>query len=152
MTEIEVRGAPMRVFNSAPPTMRSIWELAQIHGDQAVHRVRGRAYTYAEIGAQVRALAHRLRDAHGVGSGDRVAVAMRNYPEWVVAYWATVAIGAAVVGVNAWWTSQELAYGLGDSRPKVLIADDERLERVLPVLDELRGTAPLASDLRAVRP
>ena len=86
------------------------------------------------------------------GSGDRVAIAMRNYPEWVISYWATVAVGAAVVGVNAWWTSQELAYGLGDSRPKVLIADDERLARVLPVLDELRARGAAQHHLRALRP
>ena len=143
MTEIEVRGAPMRVFNSAPPTMRSIWELAQFHGDKPYVVYEDESYTYAEIGAQARALAHLLRDRHAVGSGDRVAVAMRNYPEWVVSYWATVSIGAAVVGVNAWWTSQELTYGLADSRPKVLIADDERVERVIPILDELRAVAPL---------
>jgi acyl-CoA synthetase (AMP-forming)/AMP-acid ligase II len=68
---------------------------------------------------------------------------MRNYPEWVVSYWATVSIGAAVVGMNAWWTSAEMEYGLADSRPKVLIADDERLERALPILDALRAVAPL---------
>jgi acyl-CoA synthetase (AMP-forming)/AMP-acid ligase II len=79
-----------------------------------------------------------------VGGGDRVALAMRNYPEWVVGYWAITAIGAAVVGMNAWWTTPEMAYGLADSRPKVLIADDERLERVLPVLDDLRQSDPLA--------
>ena len=68
---------------------------------------------------------------------------MRNYPEWVIAYWATVSIGAAVVGMNAWWTSAEMEFALADSRPKVLIADDERLQRVLPVLDALRASAPL---------
>ena len=68
---------------------------------------------------------------------------MRNYPEWVVGYWAITSLGAAVVGMNAWWTTPEMEYGLTDSRPKVLIADDERLERVLPVLDGLRADAPL---------
>ena len=143
MTTIEVRGAPMRVFASAPPTMRSIWDLAQFHGDKPYVVYEDETYTYAEIGAQVRALAHVLRNTHGVSTGDRVAVAMRNYPEWVVAYWATASIGAAVVGMNAWWTSQEMAYGLADSRPKLLIADDERVERVLPVLDGLRAAQPL---------
>ncbi len=143
MSEIEVRGAPMRIYNSAPPHMRAVWELAQFHGDKTYVVFEDESYTYAEIGAQVRSLAHLLRDTHGVGPGDRVAVAMRNYPEWVVAYWATVSIGAAVVGVNAWWTSHELAFGLADSRPKVLIVDDERLERTIPVLDQLRAAAPL---------
>ena len=64
---------------------------------------------------------------------------MRNYPEWVISYWAIVSLGAACVGMNAWWTTEEMSYGLSDSRPKVLIADRERVERVLPVLDELRA-------------
>ncbi len=143
MSEIVVRGIPMRVFDSAPPHMRAVWELAALHGDKDYVVYEDERYTYAEIDAQVRALAHHLRDAHGVGRGDRVALAMRNYPEWVVGYWATVSIGAAVVGLNAWWTTAEMEYGLADSRPKVLIVDDERLERVLPVLDGLRQAAPL---------
>lgn len=149
MTEIEVRGHPMRVYDNAPPTMRSLWELAALHGDATYVVFEDERATYAEIGAQVRALATLLRDRHGVGEGDRVAVAMRNYPEWVVSYWATVSIGAALVGMNAWWTTQEMAYGLRDSRPKVLIADAERVERVRPVLDELRADRPL--HLLAVR-
>ncbi|MAT03969.1 MAG: AMP-dependent synthetase [Acidimicrobiaceae bacterium] len=143
VSEIDVRGIPTRVFPSAPPNMRAIWELAQLHGDKTYIVFEDERYTYAEIGAQVRSLAHHLRDVHGVSSGDRVAIAMRNYPEWVVSYWATLSIGAAAVGMNAWWTGPEMAYGLGDSRPKVLIADDERVERVLPELDALRAEAPL---------
>lgn len=143
MSEIEVRGIPMRVYDSAPPHMRALWELASLHGDKTYVVYEDERYTYADIDAQVRALAHLLRNVHGVGPGDRVALAMRNYPEWVVGYWATASIGAAVVGMNAWWTTPEMEYGLADSRPKVLIADDERLERVLPVLDGLRETAPL---------
>ena len=69
---------------------------------------------------------------------------MRNYPEWVVGYWAVAALGAAVgrderlVDDAGRWSTAS-----ADSRPKVLIADDERLERVLPVLDGLRDVAPL---------
>ncbi len=96
-----------------------------------------------EADAIVRSLAHHLRDVHGVGSGDRVAIAMRNYPEWVFSYWAIVSIGAACVGMNAWWTTDEMKYGLADSAPKVVIADSERVERILPMLDELRTTNPL---------
>jgi long-chain acyl-CoA synthetase len=116
MSEIEVRGAPMRVFDAAPPTMRSFWELAVDVRRPPLHRLRGRAAHVRRGRRGVRALAHLLHDRYGVGHGDRVAIAMRNYPEWVVAYWATVSIGAAVVGMNAWWTSAEMAYGLGDSR------------------------------------
>ncbi|CAN5584061.1 class I adenylate-forming enzyme family protein [soil metagenome] len=142
-SDIEVRGIPMRVFESAPPDMRSIWEMAAAHADKSYLVYEDERYTYAEVGAQVRSLAALLHDVHGVGPGDRVALAMRKYPEWVVGYWATVSLGAAVVGMNAWWTGPEMEFGLTDSRPKVLIADDERLERVMPHLAKVREDAPV---------
>ncbi|MCB0977298.1 MAG: acyl--CoA ligase [Acidimicrobiales bacterium] len=140
----EVLGRTMRVFDSAPPSMRSFWEMAELHGDKPYLVFEDEHYTYAQVAASVRSLAHHLRDVHGVGSGDRVAIGMRNYPEWVITHWATLSIGAAAVGLNAWWTTPELLHGLSDSRPKVLVVDGERLERVVPILDELRDTAPLA--------
>ena len=142
-TTIDVRGVPIRVFESALPSMRTVWELAQGYADRDYIVYEDERYTYAEADALIRALAARLVDEYGVQPGDRVAIAMRNYPEWVIGYWAIVSIGAACVGMNAWWTSEEMAYGLSDSRPKVLIADGERVARVLPVLDALRIEAPL---------
>jgi long-chain acyl-CoA synthetase len=143
VSTVDVRGVPTRVYDAAPPHMRFVWEQARAFADRVYVVYEDERYTYAEIDAQVRALAHLLRTRHGVGAGDRVALAMRNYPEWVVGYWATVSIGAAVVGMNAWWTGPEMEYGLADSRPKVLIADDERIERALPHLAALREVAPL---------
>ena len=143
VSEIVVRDAPIKVFTAAPPSMRFLWELTAGYADRDYIVYEDERYTYAEVDAQVRALAHLLHDVHGVGRGHRVAIAMRNYPEWVVAYWATVSIGAAVVGMNAWWTPTEMEYGLSDSRPKVLIADDERLERALPILEGVRAGGPM---------
>jgi long-chain acyl-CoA synthetase len=142
-TTIEVRGIPTKVFAAAPPDMRVLWDLTTAYADRTYLVYEDERFTYEEIGAQVRALAHLLRETHGVREGDRVAVAMRNYPEWVVSYWAAVSVGAALVGMNAWWTGPEMEFGVADSRPKVLIVDDERLERVLPHLDGLRATAPV---------
>lgn len=133
----------MKTFATAPSDMRVLWELTAGRGDDTYLVYEDERYTYAEVHALVRSLAHRLRHDYGVTSGDRVALAMRNYPEWVIGYWATVSVGAAVVGMNAWWTGPEMEYGLSDSRPKVLICDDERLERVLPHLEGLRATSPL---------
>jgi long-chain acyl-CoA synthetase len=84
--------------------------------------------TYREAHAQVNAVAAWLA-AQGVCSGDRVAIAMRNYPEWLLIYWACVCMGVAAVGMNAWWVAEEMAYALNDSRPKVLFCDAERLAR-----------------------
>jgi len=143
-TTIEVRGVPIKVFESALPSMRSVWEMARGYGDRDYVVYEDERYTFAEADAIIRALAARLVDVHGVQPGDRVALAMRNYPEWVFGYWAVISIGAAVVGMNAWWTTEEMQYGLSDSKPKVLIADGERVERVLPVLDALRAESPMA--------
>ena len=145
MSEIVVRGVPMRVFDGAPPNMRTIWEMSAAHADKAYVVYEDERYTYAEIDARVRALAHHLRD------DPRRRVAATASP-WRCATTRSgssatgrhVSIGAAVVGMNAWWTTPEMEYGLADSRPKVLIADDERVERVLPVLDGLRADAPTA--------
>ena len=128
----------MRVFDAAPPNMRVLWEMSAGYGDKPYVVFEDEVYTYDEIHAQVRSLAHYLRNDLGVAAGDRVAVAMRNYPEWIVSYWAITSLGAAIVGLNAWWTSAEMKYGLDDSRPKALIVDNERLTNVKPVLSEVR--------------
>ncbi len=147
MNPITVNGVPMRVFANAPGTMRDLWVLGTPReADRTLMYLvyEDERYSYADIGADVRSLADALRDRLDVQTGDRVAISMRNYPEWVTAYWATLCIGATVVGMNAWWTPSEMEYGLADSRPKVLIADDERLERVSHVLGSLRAIHPLA--------
>ena len=70
----------MLVFGAAPPNMRAIWDIAQLHGDKPYVIFEDERYTYAEIGAQVRSLAHYLRDVHGVGAGDRVAIVDAQLP------------------------------------------------------------------------
>ena len=126
----DVRGVPTRIFDSAPPHMRAIWEMAATKGDAEYLVYGSERYSYSDASARVRSLAHHLRDDHGVGRGDRVAIAMRNYPEWVLSYWAITSLGAAAVAVNSWWTGPELAFALGDSSPVVAILDGERLERL----------------------
>ena len=128
-TTIDVRGVPTKAFAAIPPHMRAMWEASAVHGDKDYIVYEDERYTYNDIHAQVRKVAAHLV-ANGAGPGHRVAIAMRNYPEWVVSYWATVSIGAAVVGMNAWWTPPEMEYALNDSEPVVLIVDDERLERL----------------------
>ncbi|MFV0306967.1 MAG: class I adenylate-forming enzyme family protein [Desertimonas sp.] len=144
MSDIDVRGVTVRTFDAAPPNMRVLWENTALFGDRDYIVFEDERLTYAEAHAQVRAFAHVLATEYGVGRGDRVAVSMRNYPEWVIAYWASISLGAALVGMNAWWTTPEMDYGVRDSQPKVLIVDPERLERLTPLLDDLRSAMPLA--------
>lgn len=124
----EVRGEMLRCFKTMPPTLREIWLGSQAFGALDYMVYNQERWTYEVAHAQVASIASWLVD-NGVTAGDRVAIAMRNYPEWILSYWAVVSIGAAVVGMNAWWTTPEMLYALEDSRPKVIICDQERLER-----------------------
>ncbi len=138
----EIRGVPTRVYDAAPPTMRAVWEASRAHGEADYLVFGEERITYAEAHQRVVRLAAYLV-SRGVAPGDRVAIAMRNYPEWALAYWAIVSVGAAVVGMNAWWTGPEMAYALEDSAPRLLLCDEARLQTLLPHLDALRACAPL---------
>jgi acyl-CoA synthetase (AMP-forming)/AMP-acid ligase II len=138
IVEADVDGTPLRVFKNAPPSLTAIWEASAGHGDATYLVYEDERYTYAGTRELVDVLAGHLAGTFGVAPGDKVAIAMRNYPEWVLAFWAAARVGAVAVPLNAWWTGPELGYGLADSGAKVLVADGERLERVAP---ELSGTA-----------
>jgi len=122
--------------------MAQVWAGSIVHGDADYLVYEDERISYAEAHKAVDALAAHLSDI-GVGHGDRVALALRNYPEWALAYWATVRLGAVVIGMNAWWTGPELEFGLADSTPKVMVCDAERLDRVMPHLAGLRSSGPL---------
>ena len=126
----EVNGVPLRLYDNTIPDMRAVWAMSAAHGDKDYLVYGGERYSYADAHARVRALAHHLRTAYGAGPGTRVAVSMRNYPEWVLAHWAAISVGAAVVGMNSWWARPEMEFALADSEPAVLIVDGERLERL----------------------
>jgi long-chain acyl-CoA synthetase len=137
--EAEVAGVPMKVWQSCPASLRSILELSRIYGEATFLVYEDERATFEEHFQQVAGLARALAEDLGVRRGDRVAIAMRNLPEWVVAFWAVAAVGAVVVPLNAWWTGPELVFGLLDSGSRVGFVDGERLERLGPHLDELHA-------------
>ncbi len=138
--QIEVLGRPLRAYKGAPADMRQIWLATAPFGDKDYLVYEGERLSYTETHEVVASVARSLVERFGVKAGDRVAIAMRNYPEWPIAYWATVSIGATVVGMNAWWTGPELAYALEDSQPMVVIADRERLHRIAQQSKASAGT------------
>ena len=150
VVEVEVRGAKIKTFKNAPPNVRALWVSTAafaerdylIYGDERI--------TYAEAHRQVASIANWLRK-RGVIAGDRVAIAMRNYPEWLLIYWACACLGVAVVGMNAWWTAPEMAYGLKDAKPKVLFADGERIAR-LSEQPQMLGETLLVATRAVTRP
>jgi long-chain acyl-CoA synthetase len=139
MEERLIRGVPTRVWKNAPPTLAAVLELSRSHGEADFMVYEDDRWSFERHFLACAHLADILKDRYGVKKGDRVAIAMRNFPEWSVAFWASAAIGAVVVPLNAWWTGAELVYGLGDSGSTLLFCDGERLERLVPELAQLPG-------------
>ena len=148
-----IRGVPTKVWANIPPTFRDLYAVARAHGGRTFLVLDDERVTYAAWARATARLARWLVE-RGVRPGDRVAIAMRNLPEWPVAFFAAVTVGAIAVPLNAWWTGAELAYGLEDSGATVLIADGERWDRIAPsaapatvlvarAAGDLRGATPL---------
>jgi long-chain acyl-CoA synthetase len=150
METVTIGGVATRVWKNAPPSLRYLIEAARGHGERVFTIYEDERVTYEATWRAVTTLAAHLR-ALGIGPGDRVALAMRNLPEWPVAFFAATAIGAVMVPLNAWWTGAEMAYGLADSGARVLITDDERHHR----LEDIYATIPSLEQVlvsRAVAP
>src|ERR1700733_14618306 len=153
LTEDNALGYPLKVYRHAPPSLRAVLESTRqfdartflVYGDEEI--------SYRQHFAKVAALAHFLRAA-GIKKGDRVAIGMRNYPEWLVSFWAVQALGAIAVAINAWWTTREIAFALNDSTPAALLIDAERAERIASLIGALelkaivvaRGASSLGTD------
>jgi steroid-24-oyl-CoA synthetase len=138
ITETEVRGHLLREYKNAPPTLRDLWMISAAHGDKDYLVYGDERWTFQDAHREVSSISNWLV-SQGVRPGDRVAIAMRNYPEWMLAYWACTSVGVAAVGMNAWWTGPEMSYGIDDSDPKVIIADSERLDRLAAESTDLAG-------------
>jgi long-chain acyl-CoA synthetase len=129
MEELDIQGVRIRTWKNTPPTLRSVLETGRAHGDKIFLVYEDERASFEAFFRATAAFAHELA-AKGVKKGDRVAIVMRNLPEWPVAFYAAEALGAIVTPLNAWWTGPELEYGLTDSGAKVAILDAERLERL----------------------
>ena len=132
MEDAVIRGIEMRVWKNAPPNLRLVFEATRAYEDRTYLVYEDDRMTYGEHFEAVSKLASLMVNEYGVKKGDRVAIAMRNYPEWPVCFWAGVVTGAIVVPLNAWWTGGELEYGLSDSGASVLFADGQRADSLEP--------------------
>ena len=139
IAEDTVLGEPMRVFKNRPRSLRELLVASAAHGAKEYLVQGARRVTYAEHVKLVASLAAALRERYGIGKGDRVAILAENRVEWPLAFWATQSLGGITAALNGWWTADEIAYGVADCEPKLLIADRKRLERAgkldVPVLE-----------------
>ena len=138
--DVDVRGVTFKAFKNIPGTVPGLLAAGWAqHGDGQLEFIayEDDTYTYADFTETVHKMAHALQGELGLKQGDKVAIAMRNYPELLMMTLAISSMGGVVVFLNAWWTTEELDYALRDSGAKVIFADGPRLERLAPLQDQL---------------
>lgn len=139
-------GARHRVFANAVPTLPDIVALGAAHGD-AVFLVHGaRRWTFQGFLHDAERIARRLSAAYGVGRGDRIAILMRNSPDWMLVFAAAASLGAVIVPVSSWGSADEIAFTLRDAAPRVVAVDVARLKMIGPTLGDLGAPVILTQD------
>ena len=122
---------PCRLFKNGPKTLRELYE--QNLSDETFIVYENERLSYRQTYEMASRVAQMMISEYGITSGDRVAISMRNFPEWIIAFCATTSIGGIAVAMNSLWNPEEMAYGLNDSGAKLLFADEERLQRLRQV-------------------
>ena len=127
-------------FSWGPKNLFEYFKLYKDHQNKDMIVYNDERWTYHEAYQLSSAFAQSLINDFSVKKGDRVAIASRNYPEWIFSFIAITSIGAVAVPMNSWWTSTELEYGIKDSDSKIIIADQERFDSInnLKKADDLK--------------
>jgi long-chain acyl-CoA synthetase len=137
----DIRG-PVQTFVNAPTSLRQVYQDAVSDVEFVV--AEDQRWTFAEFWNDAATIGHLLVHDLGVRKGDRVAISMRNYPEWMLAFTAATSVGAIAVAMNSLWNADEMAYGLTDSGAKVLFADAERLALLESMAEPIEGLQVVA--------
>jgi long-chain acyl-CoA synthetase len=146
VTEQQLAGVPQRVFTHAAPTVLDILTPGRGHTGADFLVFGDQRWSFEQFFADVDALAVVLQHDMGVKPGDRIAIAMRNCPDWILTFAAAVHVGAVAVLINSWGSAEELEFTLRDSDPTVLAADLPRARLATDALRQ-RRTAVLLSDI-----
>jgi len=155
IVESDVLGVRTKLFVGTPPNIRALYAVASARTDDFIIFENER-WPMPRVLKMAGEIGHALVNDLGVTKGDRVAIAMRNYPEWIATFVAITSVGAVAVPMNAWWQTDEMVYALNDSGATVVIADAERVARmqaasegaVEATLVVVRADAPIEGTLR----
>ncbi len=128
MEQRRVKGADMLVYKSLPPNLSHMIVQAQMFGDRTYIVSGERRWTYAEFLPLAAGFAEVLRERFGAAPGVHIAIAMRNSPEWILGYFATILSGATAVLINSRGTPDDMSNALKDTDCAVLLADQRRTE------------------------
>jgi long-chain acyl-CoA synthetase len=130
IVQAEVDGQLFEVFRNTPPSLRSIFDILRTKTNETFLVYEDEQWSFSKVTNSIDSLSRYLTEDLNIGRGDRVALAMRNLPEWIVSYAAVLSVGAVAVLFNAWWQRDELDFAIADSEPSLIIADEERYVRL----------------------
>lgn len=150
LEEKSINNIPYRLYKNAPQTVKELIDAGRQHGDKDFLIYEGERWSFNDFFKKVDQLSFQLLNQYGINKGDRIAIAMRNYPEWMVAFAAISAIGAVAVPLNSWGQSAELEYGISDSQSKVLFCDQQRYGYIADKLEKLGTKAIVARSTEAL--
>ena len=126
VTSYEIDGITVKGFKQVARSVVEILAPGRTFGDKLFLQYLDDRYTFTEFFQAADRLSVALQSQCGIKKGDRVAIAMRNCPEWVIAFVAIINVGATAVPLNSWGKTDELHQGLSDSEASLVICDEER--------------------------
>jgi acyl-CoA synthetase (AMP-forming)/AMP-acid ligase II len=135
--EVRVLGVPMRGYVNAPNDLRFLIKAAAALGERTGVVADERRWSFADLAEAANAVAAGLVSRHGLAPGDRVALALRNTPEWMAAFLGVTAAGGVIVPLNGWWTAAEMARAMADCAPRLAIAGPRQALRLRPSAERL---------------
>src|SRR5437763_11074233 len=107
-------------MGSAATLAELVADVATTDPDKAAIIVGDQSISYAQLDELIERAANGLA-ACGVRPGDRVALMVPNCPEFAIAYYAILRLGAIAVPVNVLYKSAEIAHVLGDSAARAMV-------------------------------
>jgi long-chain acyl-CoA synthetase len=151
LSEQSIEGINYRLYTQAPATMKELLDAGRVHGDATFLVYEDEQWSFTRFYQQVDAIAYQLVNRYGVKKGARIAIAMRNFPEWMSVYTAVASLGAVVVPLNSWGQKEELEYGLSDSGAAIVFCDQRRFEHIAGDLVDLGIKAVVVRSESAIK-
>jgi len=139
LAKVTGRGGPLvigsdemgrAIVSNFPSTLPAFFRtFCAINGDKEALVAGDERLTFADLDRISERLAQALV-TKGVTKGDRVGIAMRNCPAWILAYMAIAKAGGVATLLNGWWQPHEMEHAVGLTEPRLIIADDPRATRI----------------------
>jgi len=126
LTRCSIDNVDYTVYKNAPKTLQEVYFAAAAHGESEFIIYQGERWSFNTFFQQAWSLADALTTKHHIVPGDRVGIAMRNYPEWLSTFVAITSIGALAVPINSWGTGRDLLFAARDSECKTVFCDQQR--------------------------